>query len=275
MNSRLMIVAGCRAGRSYLKDIFSTRPFRVVNVGQYHADNDLYLMVMSASPGLLDKDHYDISIELERQTRLQLQSQAYQRLFNMEEGATQRIMIALESGAVFSYSPHPVVPHQKSKFKSQTVAHLADDCRLLLSEIVTCGRKHSGEMFAFTSFQNITEVYHGNKLLLKDNIFLSPGLFPLCAIGMLGNYTHQGTLIYLNTGEEPVNAYVEEIRETMQTEKGIAFGISQLSANGFVLRILGQGGEQLYNCFQNIQNKLWSCRMHDAHVAVNSNGLQV
>jgi len=275
MNCRLMIVAGCWGGRSFLKDIFSTRPFRIVNVGQYNADNDLYLMVMSASPGLLDKDHYEISIKLESGTRLQLQSQAYQRLFKMVEGATQRITITLERGSVFSYSPHPVVPHQNSKFNGHTVVHLGEDCRLLLSEIVTCGRKHSGEIFRFTSFQNLTEVYHQNILVVKDNIFLSPGLLPLCTIGMLGNYTHQGSLIYISTGKESISAHVDVIRELMQEEEGVDFGISKISANGFVLRVLAQGGEQLYNCFRNIQNTLWRHRVHEAGMSNHSNVFQV
>lgn len=270
-----MIVADCNGGKSYLKDIFSTRPFRIINVGQYNTDNDLYVMVMSASPGILDKDHYDISIKLENGSRLQLQSQAYQRLFNMEEGATQRIAITLKEGSVFSYSPHPVVPHAKSRFDSHTVAYLGDDCQLLLSDIITCGRKHSGEIFRFTSYQNITEVYYQYKLILKDNIFLAPGLSPLSTLGMMGSFTHQGTLIYISTGRESAGAFIDEIRESMLLEKGVSFGISLLSVNGFVLRVLGQGGEQLYNCFRSVQSKLWCNRVPAARMFHNSNVLQV
>ena len=30
-----------------------------------------------------------------------------------------------------------------------------------------------------------------------------------------------------------------------------------MAANGFVLRVLGNGGEQLFNCFQQIRDFLW------------------
>jgi urease accessory protein len=43
----------------------------------------------------------------------------------------------------------------------------------------------------------------------------------------------------------------------MEYEENISFGISETAANGFVLRVLGNGGEQLFNCFQQVQNFLW------------------
>lgn len=260
MISQLKIIAGFKGERSYLKDVFFTRPFRVANVGQYKTDNDLYLMVMSSSPGLLDKDEYDISVKIETDARLQLQSQAYQRLYNMQEGATQKITIMLESGSSFSFVSHPIVPHTHSKFKSHTMVHLQDNCQLLMSEIITCGRKYSGEIFRFTHFQNLTEIYYKQKLLLKDNILLQPLQVPPDTIGQWEGFTHQGTLIYLNTSTEPASAYMSEIQRMLEEEKDINFGISETAANGFVLRMLCNGGEQLYNCFKRVQERLWAER---------------
>lgn len=258
MICKLHIVASYKGERSYLKDTFFTRPFRVANVGQYKRDTDIYLMVMSSSPGLLDGDHYDISINVEGGARLQLQSQAYQRLFNMQEGASQRTVIALEPGSTFSYVPHPMVPHLNAKFKSHTTVYLQEDCELLLSEIITCGRKHSGEAFQFSYLQNLTEIYHNQKLVLKDNVWLNPQRVPLHTIGQLEGYTHQGTLVYLFTGQTPASAYIEDIHRMLEKEKDMAFGISEMDANGFVLRILGNGGEQLFTCFKRVQERLWS-----------------
>ncbi|WP_073854390.1 urease accessory protein UreD [Pontibacter flavimaris] len=260
MINQLKIVAGFREGRSYLKDTFFTRPFRVANVGQYKTDNDLYLMVMSSSPGILDKDAYDISIHLETGARLQLQSQAYQRLYNMQEGATQKMKIVLEPGSAFSYVPHPVVPHTNSKFKSHSIVHLQGDCELLLSEIITCGRKHSGEVFLFTYFQNLTEIYDRQKLVLKDNILLQPQLVPPGTIGQWEGYTHQGTLMYISTGEKKAQAHLAKIQQRLEEEKGISFGLSESANNGFVLRILGIGGEQLFNCFKRVEEVVWASR---------------
>jgi len=276
MISKLTIVAGFKEERSYLKDTFFTRPFRVANVGQYKTDDALYLMVMSSSPGLLDRDQYDISIKLEANTRLQLQSQAYLRLYNMQEGASQQMNIVLEPDSSFSYVPHPIVPHQNSKFKGHTTAYLQENCELLLSEIITCGRKHSGELFRFTSFQNLTEIYCNQKLVLKDKILLQPQQVAPGTIGQWEGYTHQGTLLYLHTGKKPALPYLDKLQQIVEAEKDICFGLSQSATNGFVLRILGHGGEQLFNCFKRVQEALWqSNSMEKADTAIKSKALRL
>ncbi|MBB6501060.1 urease accessory protein UreD [Pedobacter cryoconitis] len=244
-------------GRSYLKDVFVTPPFRVVPVGQHQSDQAAYLMIMSSSPGILSGDEYQIDIHVQERARLQLQSQSYQRLYNMENSATQHLEVQLEKGSSFFYVPHPVVPHENSFFTSINKVYLEDDCELLMSEIITCGRKHHGEVFKYRHFQNLTEIYHHERLIMKDNVLLQPAMMPLTSTGLLEEYTHQGTLIYLHTKGYSVNEVIEHFFSSVSLEQDVIFGISALQQKGFVLRILGHGGEQLYNCFQKVQHYLW------------------
>jgi urease accessory protein len=263
MICKLTIVAGIKEGKCYLKDTFFTHPFKMADVGQYQTDKSLYLMIMSSSPGLLDGDQYNISIKTEAGSRLQLQSQSYQRLYNMQEGASQKVQIELEPGSSLSFVSHPIVPHENSKFKSHTKVYLEDNCELVLTEIITCGRKHSGEIFRFTYFQNLTEIYLKNKLILKDNILLKPDVVPPETIGQWEEFTHQGTFIYINTDSKPIHSIIGEVQLILAKEKGLNFGISEMAANGFVLRILANGGEQIFNCFKRIQEKLWNTKPAD------------
>ncbi|MBB5638426.1 urease accessory protein [Pedobacter cryoconitis] len=275
----LRITVQEKQGRSYLKDVFVTPPFRVVPVGQHKSDQSSYLMVMSTSPGILSGDEYQIDIQVKENARLQLQSQSYQRLYNMEKSATQHMKVRLEKGSSFFYVPHPVVPHENSCFTSVNQVYLHDHCELMMSEIITCGRKHHGEVFKYRHFQNLIEIYHHQKLILKDNVLLQPALMPLNSTGLLEGYTHQGTLIYISTSKEPGNESNESVHDKapsfrekeksvqelieylflmMETETDIIFGISAVQQNGFVLRILGNGGEQLYNSFQKVQQVIWA-----------------
>lgn len=253
----LKIIVCERHGRSYLKDVYVTPPFRVVPVGQHKTDGSAYLMVMSTSPGILSGDQYQMEICVSENARLQLQSQSYQRLYNMEAEASQRLNITLEQGSSFSYIPHPVVPHENAHFTSVNKVFLADGCELILSEIITCGRKHCDEIFRYRHFQNLTEIYHHGKLVLKDNVLLQPQDMPLVGTGLLEGFTHQGTLVYLNTKGKPATALIERFFSMMNDEPDVISGISQVQHNGFVLRVLGNGGEQMYNCFQRVQQYLW------------------
>jgi urease accessory protein len=214
-------------------------------------------MVMSSSPGILDGDHYEIDITTESKSRLQLQSQSYQRLFNMQHGAQQQQRIRLHADSTFSYVQHPVVPHERAIFKGRTIIQMEDNCELTFGEIITCGRKHSGEVFRFQHFQNVTEIYHKERLLLKDNILMQPQLLPMQAIGQMEGYTHQATLLYVNTHPGAATDLTAEWYALLEEEKGIVTGVSAAGPNSTVLRILGNGGEQLFNCLRKIQQHLW------------------
>lgn len=266
--ANLYIKTGFKAGKSYLIDSYVSVPFRITNVGQIRDDDCLYMMLGSSSPGLLDTDHHEIEINVEENSRFQLQSQSYQRLYNMKKGSSQTMEVSLATNSAFCYVPHPVVPQENSIFRNHTIIHLERNCELILSEIITCGRKNSefispgreisGEIFRFTYFQNMTEIYINNNLILKDKIILEPQVKPINTVIQLEAYTHQGTLIYLNTDRGSVaHEVIAKIIKIMENVEDISFGVSEMHVNGFVLRVLGNGGEQLFNCFQQIQNILW------------------
>lgn len=260
MNSRLELVAGYKEGKSYVKDLYVSLPFRVVSVGQRKNDNKLYQMIMSSSPGILDGDRYHLEITLEKGASLQLQSQSYQRLFNMEDKAVQLLNVSMEDHTSFAYVPHPIVPHESSNFKSEAQIHIGKNSQIIISEIITCGRKHYGEVFKLKRFQNLMEIYHENKLMIKDNVLIQPDLIPINGIGNLEQFTHQGTLIFYSTKDNvDKEALIESILNADEANHGdMEIGISAMENNGFIIRALGNGGELMYNFFLYVQEKLWS-----------------
>jgi len=266
--ANLYIKTGFKEGKSYLMDSYVSVPFRITNVGQVKDDDCLYMMLGSSSPGLLDSDNHEIEINIEENSRFQLQTQSYQRLYNMKEGSSQITKVRLAPNSVFCYVPHPVVPQENSIFRNHTVINLDKNCELILSEIITCGRKNSeyiypgkkisGEIFRFTYFQNVTEIYFKDLLVLKDKIILEPQVCSVNTVVQLEEYTHQATFIYMNTKSNyGICELIEKVLEFIKNEENISFGISEMAANGFVLRVLGNGGEQLFNCFQQIKDFLW------------------
>ncbi len=50
--------------QTILKDIYFTSPFNLVEVRENKKNQLLEVMVMSSSPGLLNNDVYDLSIEV-------------------------------------------------------------------------------------------------------------------------------------------------------------------------------------------------------------------
>jgi urease accessory protein len=254
---KLYITVGANEFGSYMREKHFTPPFKIASVGEDRTDPACYLMTMSSSPGILDNDDLDVKIDLDANSRMRLSNQGYNRIFNMKKGARQKMEINLSEGSEISYVQHPMVPQEHSIFFSHNLIRLADNCIFTYGEVVTCGRKLSGEVFRFKRFQNITEVYHKDKLLIKDNVLLAPDSIDINSMGQVEGYTHQGTFMHVTTRKADAEKEVEIVEEVMKGEEGLIYGSSRPHPNVVMLRVLGNGGEQLLDAFKRIESRFW------------------
>ena len=95
----LKIQTALRGTITYLKRVYLTVPFKVADITEDRQGRKLNLVIMSASPGILDGDDYQIEIIVDPGCVLQLQTQAYQRLFNMRNSAQQTQHVHLGNNA--------------------------------------------------------------------------------------------------------------------------------------------------------------------------------
>ena len=109
------------------------------------------LMLMSSSPGVLDGDETTFVVDIATNASLKLETQSYQRIYQMKTGASQSITVNMQAGSLFSYIPFPLVPHKASIFTSRNKIFLSNHCTLQWGEVISCGRKLNNEVFQFTS----------------------------------------------------------------------------------------------------------------------------
>lgn len=251
MKAQLHIQAAFRNGKTYLKQGYFSPPFKIANITEDRKAHALQLMLMSSSPGILDGDEYEIRVEVEDDCALRLDTQSYQRLFNMKKGATQKTAVTIGSNASFIYIPHPAVPHYESVFTSRNNIQLNKSSQLIWGEILTCGRKLNGEVFQLSKYHNLTEIYINQKLIIKENLLIQPSFINPSLTGQLESYTHQASLIILN---ESINTSLikEEIAVLLSEVNEIDFGVTNAPVNGIIVRILGNKAEQLFHLLQSI-----------------------
>ena len=107
-------------------------------------------------------------------------------------------------------------------------------------------------------YQNLTEVFHNGKLVVKDNVLIQPDLIPIRSIGIMEDFTHQGSLIFYSTkAGVDKHQIVLDLLERSKGHGDIEVGISVLEEDGFIVRALGQGGEALHSFFLEVQDFLW------------------
>lgn len=247
MYANLNIETIYKNGTTGLGKSYFTPPFKIANITEDKKSGWLQLMIMSSSPGVLDGDQYQIKIELGENSSLHLHTQSYQRLFNMKEGAAQQMEVHLEKGSSFIFLPHPSVPHENSIYKATNQFYLKDSCSLIWGEILTCGRKNNGEVFTFSSYRSITEVFINEKLIIKEHLFMQPSLVDPDSMGQLEGFTHQASLISIQESN-----HADSIYEYLSQQEEIISGVSLTAGNGLIVRILGYKAEQLYHHLQQI-----------------------
>lgn len=255
LNARLHIETALSGGRTVLRNSYCTQPFRLVNITEDRSKGDLHLMIMSSSPGVLEGDRYQLSIHLSKGSNTVLHTQAYQRLYQMKEGATQTVEVRMAKGSAFTYLPHPIVPHQGSVFYAKNTLVLEEGCTLLWGEVVSCGRKLNGEVFQLSSYHGLTEIFQNGKLVVKENLYINPAETAMHSLGQMEGYTHQATLIYLNE-KAPLPAVTKTLLDLLQAQEGITTGVSTLPVAGLVVRVLGHKAEQLFDLQQQIASVL-------------------
>jgi urease accessory protein len=251
MIAKLHIALIFKNGITCMKENYCTPPFKVVNITEDKSSPQLQLMLMNSSPGILDEDDYEQKIELAENSSLQLHTQSYQRLFNMKKGARQLMEVQLHKGSSFVYLPHPSVPHENSSFAAINKFFLSTGYRLVWGEILTCGRKLSGEVFQFSKYHSITEVFINNKLVIKENLLMQPSVIDPTLTGQLEGFTHQASFIFLDEKTDCITT-ADTIYEYLSSQSEIVFGITAAPVNGLIVRLLGYKAEQLHDCLKAI-----------------------
>lgn len=258
MIGQLHIKTFCRNGITCLGSTYFTPPFKLMNITENKQSEQLHLMMMNSSPGILDGDLYNIKIEVGENSSLQLHSQSYQRLFNMKTGAEQRMEVHLGKRSSFIYLPHPTVPHKNSIFTVRNEIWLDDSSSLVWGEILTCGRKlseapalESGEVFRLSKYQNNTDVFINGKLTIRENLLVQPAVTDPGKIGQLEGFTHQASLICFHETAF-VNDQADAVHDYLLNQERILFGVTTTAGNGLLVRILGYGAEQLHQQLQAI-----------------------
>ena len=247
MTASVLIKTAAHGQGSFLQQVYAEPPFKVADITETRNQRQVQLMLMSSSPGVLDEDCYNIKIELGQNSALQLTTQSYQRLFNMKKGAVQNMEVHMANNSSLVYLPHPVVPHESSVFRASNKLFLTGSCHVTWAEILTCGRKLSGERFLFSFYHAVTEIFLNNKLVLKENLRMAPGKIATDTIGQMEGFTHQASLICLSP-LQAINKKKEAVLDYLSMQKDILAGVTTAPVNGLIVRMLGNGGEQLFEC---------------------------
>lgn len=200
-------------------------------------------MPLCASAGIMEGDVQEFIFQISEGSNLEFLSQSFDKVHKMKEGLARRSVTAeVKKNAVFCYYPQPVIPYAQSAFESNMKIHLEDESsRFFLMEIISCGRKASGERFRYRKYASKVSVWRSGSLIYRDNTRYEPEKMDMEGIGMYEGYTHMAN-IFLTGGSEELQ---QNIWEILEQEPECDGGVTKLVQNDLAVRIFGQRAQKL------------------------------
>ncbi|WP_293944254.1 MULTISPECIES: urease accessory protein UreD [unclassified Sphingobacterium] len=260
MDSKIILNVAKEDGRSRLKESYHNAPYKLTHYGAANLTDHLEMIIMSASPGIMDTDHLHINVHVKENAQLKLFTQSFNKLHPMKSGASQHTDVQVASGGIFHYIPHPVTPFKDSIFKATNHIHLAADAVLMWGDIISVGRIYMKEAFEFDRLHTQTKIFRAGKLAFIDNQLLSPKIQPIQKMLFFEGYTHQATFLFSAPFAQELKSELDEILTLEYND--ISYGFTQASSDVVILRALGSDGELLYDFLQMLGQLCWDFTMH-------------
>lgn len=238
-------------GKTILDDIYFTAPFKIIKPF-YISDEYIKVMMLSASAGIMDGDTQSINIKIGNDTKVEFTSQSYEKIHKMKNGkATRNCSVSIGKNAFLKYNPLPTIPFAESSFDSVMNINLEDNTsRLILTEIISCGRSAMGEKFLYNQYNSHIEVRKNNKLIYRDNTMYNPSLFNMNSIGMFEGYTHLANILICNCNEG--DSFIDSARNLIDEFEEVQGGVSKLQSSDIIVKILGNASQNLINVCEKI-----------------------
>ena len=243
--SRCQVIARGFGNKTQVVSMSYTAPFKVMR--PFYRDGKASVIVMMASAGILDGDLFRQNYEVSAGGDLMITDQGYTKAFaSRGNGSRQHVILTAGEGSTLRYLPHPMIPFPGSFHRTETTVHLGKGSRLILSDIVACGRSRRGERFLMENYRNHLEIYLDRDLIYWDNTLLDPKGTNYESNAFFGGYSHMGSLFLYWEGRE--EQLVERIRAL---PFGGRSGVS-LSRQGVLVRALADSGDSIYEYFTQI-----------------------
>lgn len=242
--SRIAFRAVNQDGRTIVEDLSFTAPFKITHPF-YKPDQTMQIIPLSASAGIMEGDVQEFDIRVEPEARLEVTSQSFEKIHRMAEGKARRnAVVRVAENAYCFYNPLPAIPFAGSAYESRTEIILEDQSsRFVLQEILCCGRKAMGEVFACRSYQSLVQVHRAGRLIYRDNTRFEPEIMDMEGIGMYEGYSHLSNILLCGFGES--ESRLERIRDILSGETQVAGGATMLVEGNIAIRILGQNAWKL------------------------------
>ncbi|NUU60361.1 urease accessory protein UreD [Paenibacillus sp. JW14] len=229
--------------RTFLKGKYHTAPIKIAK--SFQMDQELGIIVMDVSPGMLEGDNYSMEWFAGQNTSLYVTNQSFTKVHPCPNGgrAEMRQLFQLDQSAFVQYMPQPSMLYQDAEYMNTTVVRLAPGAVWMQAEVLCPGRTHLGERFKYRHYQSALSVYYQDEMIFNQRQRIVPSSQNLQEKGAWEEQTHWGTFYVFS--DRINSSHVEAIREKLQSlpqtpKSEVLFGVTLTYRHGLVVTASAQ-----------------------------------
>lgn len=225
------------SGKTYVAKQFFKLPLQVLPTNTME-DGEAFLYILNPSSGMLEGDLFDLRFSLTDGAEAVITTPSSNKIYRSKGGpACQRVAIDVAEGCIAEYLPEHSVPYANSRFLQKNIYRVQSGGFLFSWDTMVPGRMSRDECFDFAYYMSDTEIYYGEKLVLKDRLKIVPGDESYKGIACLGDYSIFQTAYVV--GQNITEELSEELYQYFMDKKDVFRGAaSAADKNLMVIKAL-------------------------------------
>lgn len=217
-------------------------------------DGTAYLMLLNPTGGVLGGDHLVSQIVQGCETHVFLTTPSATRVYRASQRpAVIDTRIEVGAGATLEYLPDHVIPHPGAALHQKVRVDLGQGSHAILLDSFASGRVAGGERWNFQELDLHTGVYRCGKPVFLNRTWIRPQIQPVRHIGCMEHYDYTTTLGIFADGFADWQNFATEMNRELGMMPEIAGGVSLLSRDGCLVRLLGVSAWDMHCAAQ----RLW------------------
>jgi urease accessory protein len=202
-------------------------------------DHTACVMLLNPTGGVLGGDRLLTEVVQEQGTQVCLTTPSATRVYrSASEPAVQETLIHLGAGATLEYLPDHVIPHAGARFHQSLRVDMGPGCRAIVLDAMASGRVAHGEQWRFAEFDSRISISIHDKPAYVNRTRIVPDLYPPQRLGFAEEFDYLACVIVLADGFAAWTKVASQLREAVAGIPEVLAGVSLLTANGCVARIL-------------------------------------
>jgi urease accessory protein len=203
-------------------------------------------MMLNPSGGLVGGDRLSTSVQIGPGAAVVLTTASATKVYRTEgEAASHRTAITLGQGATVEYLPDHVIPHTGAALRQSLSIEMAPGARAIVYDAIAAGRIGRNECWNFREMHSEIAIRREGRPVYLSRSRIIPLAQPLTQLGWMEEFNYLATVVVIADTTAAWSSVLDETDATLRQLPGVNFGVTEISAGGWVVRLMTHTATEL------------------------------